>query len=126
MAQAKTTTAPAVYTPKTLSVLVSATIGRTVSPKQVRGRVRGDSGAPLLARYGAAEKSADYASHVYTATEADLIGSALVAASNARTGQSKVWRPLAAPKATRKRAARPKVAAPKVAAQTTTDASDAV
>jgi hypothetical protein len=63
--------------------------GHTVSPKQVRGRVRGDSGAPLLSRFG--EGKAPYASHVYDANEANKIGTAMIASSNARSGKSVKW-----------------------------------
>lgn len=104
------TQTPATFSAKALSVRISKAIGRTVSPKQVRGRVRGDAGAPLLARFGPDAK-ADYASHVYTADEADLIGQAFVDAHNKRSDGHARWSPLgraAQRKAARKAAPRSK------------------
>jgi hypothetical protein len=96
-----------------LAIKISKALGRTVSPKQVRGRVRGDAGTPLLSRYGAESRSS-YASHVYTMAEANKIGQAFVDAHNKRNATSVRWSAIGARK--------PKVA-PKVAATPTSNAS---
>ena len=112
------TQTPATFSAKALAVRISKAIGRTVSPKQVRGRVRGDAGAPLLARFGPDVKG-DYANHVYSADEADLIGQAFVDAHNKRSNGSARWSPLG--KAAARKAARK--ATPRKAAQTVSKAA---
>jgi len=79
----------ATITPRMIAQRLTVLLHRTVSPKQVRGRVRGDSGTPLLSRFG--EGKAPYASHVYTVAEANEIGAAFVKSANLRSGQSVKW-----------------------------------
>lgn len=79
----------ATITARMIAQRLTTVLKRTVSPKQVRGRVRGDSGTPLINRYG--EGKAPYASHLYTVAEANAIGESFVKSHNARSGQSVKW-----------------------------------
>jgi hypothetical protein len=72
-----------------IAARLTTVLKRTVSGKQVRGRVRGDAGTPLLARFG--EGKAPYQAHLYTVAEANEIGQAMVKASNARSGLAIKW-----------------------------------
>lgn len=94
---------------KLLAARISRVLGRSVNAKQVRARARGDSGTPLLARYGEAKPA--YASHAYSLTEADRLGSAFVDAHNKRESKQVAWASLASPK--RPKTAPKTVAAPK-------------
>jgi hypothetical protein len=84
-----TMTTEATITPKMIAARLTHVLGKTVSPKQVRGRVRGDAGTPLLSRFG--EGKAPYASHLYSVAEANEIGQAFVKSSNGRSGLSVKW-----------------------------------
>lgn len=75
--------------PRAIAQRLTTVLKRTVSAKQVRGRVRGDAGAPLLSRFG--EGKAPYASHLYSVAEANLIGEAFVKSSNLRSGLAVKW-----------------------------------
>lgn len=89
----KTQTQAQTFSASILAAKISKVLGRTVSPKQVRGRARGDSGTPLLARYAPGTK-APYASHVYSAADADRLGQAFVDAHNKRSDKPVRWTPL--------------------------------
>lgn len=109
-----------------LAARLSKVTGRTISGKQVRGRVRGDAGTPLLARFGT-EVRGSYANHVYSADEADVIATAIIDAHNKRNAASVKWAALGA-KAQRAsaRKASPKVPkAPKAQPETTDTQSEA-
>ena len=82
-------TTEATITPRMIAQRLTTVLKRTVSAKQVRGRVRGDAGAPLLSRFG--EGKAPYASHVYSVAEANEIGAAFVKSSNLRSGLAIKW-----------------------------------
>lgn len=92
-------------TPKAVAYRLSALLKRTISPKQVRGRVRGDAGTPLLSRFG--EGKAPYATHLYSVAEANTIGEAFVKSDNARTGHAVKWPAWNSKPAARKPAASP-------------------
>lgn len=61
----------------------SKMLGRTVSPKQVRGLARGDNGAPALPRLA----DDGYTAHVYSAKERTTLLAAFAARERKRTGR---------------------------------------
>lgn len=91
-----------------LAARISTVLGRTISPKSVRGKVRGDSGKSLVTRYDAAHKP-PRAVHAYTFAEADSIGAAYVASANAALppdAKRFVWTPVSKPLPTAARKSR--------------------
>lgn len=69
---------------------VTRVTGVYMSPKRIRGWSRGDSGKPVVARYGHDVK-APRMSHAYGLAEANALGARAVAAHNASTGQTRKW-----------------------------------
>lgn len=127
MSQTQTITA------RILAAHLTRLLGQTVSPKQVRGRVRGDSGAALLDRYSPESKPA-YAAHAYTLAEANRIGTAIVDSHNRRVAPDKAVKyvpfgqPVRKPSARKPSARKPatvKAQQPATAPQTAADGPSA-